>query len=575
MAIADDSADAGQDPWRKRPPLPHAPSRGGESPAAAIASSPPESFLLQAPDVNSVTDLYLAGHPGRGGLPEDVELLRRSYAWTGAACGGALRIGGEPYLARPLATANALAAAGLDAATVASGLLKEPLETGRAAFAEIRENFGEEVAALAAGAADPPGERYCLTASSPWDGVGFMASAAGPAYRYASPEGAARRAARFALALEAALRDPRTLAVRIASRLHDMRCLPLYPPSCRAAYAQETLDYYAPLAGALGLPKLRSDLEDLSLMTLRPKDYADISSRLPEGPPGREGFVRETGRALQASLREFRVDCEVRGRAKHVYGVWRKMLLQNLPFEQIHDLFAFRVTVDSVEACYRALGVVHTLYRPLPGRFKDYISLPAQDGYRSLHTAVVGPRGVRMEIRIGSAGMRGRRGDDAEAVLDLRPAVARPGGLPAPGLDAGLRYLRSLHAALTDGMDRDPDASLSRLRKALDPDGPVLAFTPMNGVVKLPQGATPIDFAYRIHPGLGDRLAAAFVNGSPVGLGHTLGSLSTVRIVTDTSARPAGDWLDKAASPKTRAMIRKALSSARERPRPGRRRPAS
>ncbi|MDR1037720.1 MAG: TGS domain-containing protein [Deltaproteobacteria bacterium] len=348
-----------------------------------------------------------------------------------------------------------------------------------------------------------------------------------------------------------AVRDPRTLAVRLASRLHDMRSLALFPEAGRAAFAQETLDYSAPLAASLGLLELKSRLEDLSLMTLRPRDYADILARMSGGPADPEGYVSSACGLLRARLAEFGIDSEVRGRHKHVYGVWRKMILQNLPFDEIYDIFAFRVTVGSVEACYRALGVVHTVFKPLPGRFKDYVSLPAPDGYRSLHTAAVGPDGVRVEIRIGDPGMRGRRGDDAECLLDLE----------GRGADGPVRaFLDTLAAALAAG-SRDPSAMLARLRKALDPDGPVLAFTPRDAPVKLPQGATPIDFAYRIHPGLGDRLRAAFVDGNPVGLGHRLGSLSTVLIVTDNSARPADDWLEMAASPKTRAMIRRSLAA--------------
>jgi hypothetical protein len=468
-----------------------------------------------------------------------------------------------------------------------------------------------------------------------------------------------RRAARMERALEAAVRDPRTLAVRLASRLHDMICMSRVSEQGRQALAQETLDYLAPMAGGLGLAAVKAGLEDLSLMTLRPEDFRDIRSSMIAEGAGDQGFVNRTRDFLVRRLSEFKIPSFVEGRAKHVYGVWRKMVLQNLPFPEIHDLYSFRVTVRDAASCYRTLGAVHTLFKSLPGRYHDYISVHAPDGYRSLHTVVMLPGEVRAEIRIGAPGMRGKWGDDVRGLA----GAARPGRFPggsardllssAPrsnsaawGADPGavrlvpppvnlpgneiprlrpeeqpgaalgdataatpavapedatgvasgalpgasqafdpqedlarelereleaarardgsgiLNFLNGLRRAfLRRSPDDGPSARLSRLRKALDPEGPVLAFTPKNAVVKLPQGATPIDFAYGVDRDLGDRLSAAFVDGSEVGLGHVLGSLSTVHIVTCGTARPLDSWLGMAASPRTRSMILRALKA--------------
>ncbi|MDR1040847.1 MAG: HD domain-containing protein [Deltaproteobacteria bacterium] len=588
MSIRDDSYGSrpvGPDDVLAVPACPRSDAGDTASPPACPPSREhpaPESFCLPyvlPPDrprplnVNALTDLFLELRPEGTGADWDVELIRTAYVQACYALRGTLSLPGEPYLAGPLAAAEILATSGLEADSVAAGLLKEPMERGLLDRRGLATDFLSEAARIAAEASD-------RAFHAPW-----------PAPTW---EGDAARAARFDRALRLAVRDPRTLAVRLASLLYYMRLAPLLPKGPRAAFAQESLDFSAPLAGVLGLPGLKCELEDLSLLALRPRDFSDIAGRLTaQGPHDRPRHVNETARLIGARLAEFGIRCEVRGRLKHVYGVWRKMILQNLPFKEIYDLFSFRVTVDSVQDCYRALGVVHAVFVPLPGRFKDYISIPAPDGYRSLHTAVVGPGGLRAEIRIGDRGMRGRRGDDARHSADEarhRRAGARrnrdvawrdgddarqlkvtagfggDGPEPMQGTDrhaleaSAAERLEDLAASFAAARDLDPSSRLALLRKALDPDGPVLAFTTMNTPVKLAQGATPIDFAYRIDPGLGDHLAAAYVDGLPVALGHRLGSLSTVRLVTDGTARPEDGWLKLAASPKTRAMIRHALS---------------
>jgi (p)ppGpp synthase/HD superfamily hydrolase len=428
--------------------------------------------------------------------------------------------------------AKALACEGLDAPAIAASLVREALALGRAGPRDVAGEFGEETASLAAGSLDQDGD---------------------------APDSDARRVERYRRLLATSLREPRALAVWLASRLFGMIAFPLLPLPQQEPFAQETLDFCAPLAGGLGLLRLKASLEDMSFSVLRPWDYRDIMSRMQAARAGRREYVAETCAALERKVREYGLPCVATGRAKHAFGIWRKMILQNLPFETILDLYSFRLRVASDEACYPALGIVHCHFPALPGRLKDYIALSAEDGYRSLHTAVVGPEGIHIEIRIGSADMRGRRGDDLEGLLAREPPCAGD----APGtVRASLgRLLETLEGA------GDPASMLARFRKALDPAGPVLAFTPDGIPLKLTQGATPIDFAYMLHPLIGGRLSQAYVGGRPVELGRPLWNLSTVRIETDQGARPAPAWLSMAASPKTRAMIRRALAPPRGRAR--------
>ncbi|MDR1312963.1 MAG: TGS domain-containing protein, partial [Deltaproteobacteria bacterium] len=257
-------------------------------------------------------------------------------------------------------------------------------------------------------------------------------------------------------------------------------------------------------------------------------------------------------------LSEFGIDAEVTGRNKHIYSIWRKMRLQNIPFEQIYDLFAFRVVVNdnAVESCYRVLGIAHTIFSPLPGRFKDYISVPKPNGYRSLHTAVVGPDNIHIEIQIRTADMHSFSEDGVAAHWRYKV-----GGKISKGEEELVQRFRdTLARAFGSDDEKSPEEYLDSLQKSLDSDELVYVFTPKNDIIKLPSGATPIDFAYQIHSDVGDHLSAAFVNGSIVSLDHKLQNGSTVQIATSKFAHPTRDWLQKAASARTRSKIRAALA---------------
>jgi GTP pyrophosphokinase len=492
------------------------------------------SYTPKATDINSIIDTYLGFFPDA--RDETVELVRRAYTFAAVAHSGAVRLSGEPYLSHPLAVAYILANLKLDAVSIAAGLLHDTVEDTDVTLPQIRGNFGEEF-----------GPQLAIIV----DGVTKIGKAS-------FTDRTARRAASLSKMILASTRDLRVILVKLADRLHNMRTLVFMPEERRADIARETLDYYAPFASKLGIHKIKAELEDLSLFNLRPEEYREITSKLATGRVAREAYVEQVKGMLATKLSEFGIDAEVSGRNKHIYSIWRKMRLQNIPFEQIYDLFAFRVVLNdnAIESCYRVLGIVHTILNPLPGRFKDYISMPKANGYRSLHTAVVGPGNIHIEIQIRTAEMHAYSEDGVAAHWRYKV-----GGKVSKGEQELVARFREMLAGVLAGADgRSPEEYLGILQKSLDTNELVYVFTPKNDIIKLPPEATPIDFAYQIHSDVGNHLSAAFVDGSIVSLDHKLQSGSTVQVATLKSAHPTRDWLLKAASPRTRSKIRQALA---------------
>jgi GTP pyrophosphokinase len=530
-----------------------APKYGRESPLDEYVPGPDApSYSPKATDINTIIDTFLDFYPDA--RDESVELVRKAYTFAAVAHSGAFRLSGEPYLTHPLAVAHILANMKLDAVSIASGLLHDTVEDTPVKIEDIRENFGPEF-----------GPQLATVV----DGVTKIGKAS-------FTDRTARRAANLSKMVLASMKDLRVLLTKLADRLHNMRTLGYMRNDKREEIARETLDYYAPFASKLGIHKIKAELEDLSLFNLRPRDYTDITAKLATGRAAREEYVERVKDLLAKRLSEFGIDAEVTGRNKHIYSIWRKMRLQNIPFEQIYDLFAFRVVVNdnAVESCYRVLGIAHTIFSPLPGRFKDYISVPKPNGYRSLHTAVVGPDNIHIEIQIRTAEMHSFSEDGVAAHWRYKV-----GGTVSKGEEElVLRFRETLSQTFGSGGETSPEEYLDSLQKSLDTDELVYVFTPKNDIIKLPSGATPIDFAYQIHSDVGDHLSAAFVNGSIVSLDHKLQNGSTVQIATSKFAHPTRDWLQKAASPRTRSKIRAALAemerSEREAEHPSAERPA-
>ncbi|MDR2338912.1 MAG: bifunctional (p)ppGpp synthetase/guanosine-3',5'-bis(diphosphate) 3'-pyrophosphohydrolase [Deltaproteobacteria bacterium] len=487
-------------------------------------------YKPKAIDINAIIDTFEEYYPNAD--PEDVELIRQAYTFAALAHKGGTRLSGEPYLSHPLAVASILANMKLDAVSIAAGLLHDTVEDTKVTIADIRKNFGDE---------------FGPTLATIIDGVTKF----GKTNFKTKSE---RQAANLFKMVFASLKDLRVMLVKLADRLHNMRTLSYMRPEKRREIASETLDYYAPFATRLGIHKIKAELEDLSLFHLHPKEYTSIIENLATGQKARERYVDEVKGLLSKRLAEYGIEADVAGRNKHIYSIWRKMRQQNIPFEQIYDLFAFRIIVNSVENCYKVLGLIHTIFSPLPGRFKDYISLPKPNGYRSLHTAVVGPENTHIEIQIRTFEMHSYSEDGVAAHWRYKVGSR----VTADEEELISKFRETVNQAFTPETE-GPEASLATLKEFLDSKELIYVLTPKGDIKQLPVGSTPIDFAYSIHTDIGNTLFGAFVDGAIVPLDHKLQNGVTVRVVTSKFAKPSRDWLSKVASAKAKTKIRQAL----------------
>jgi len=461
-----------------------------------------------------------------------VEVLQRAYEFSAGVHKGQRRASGEPYLTHPLQVAGIIADLRLDVPSVATGLLHDTVEDTLATLAQVEERFGPEIAGLV-------------------DGVTKIGQ-----INFTSRE--EKQAENFRKMLLAMARDIRVILIKLADRTHNMRTLGHLAPERQVDIAQETLDIYAPLAHRLGIYWIKSDLEDNALRFLHPEVYYQLKRSVAKRKAEREKYIKEVLSALLKKLAEAEVEAEVTGRPKHFYSIYQKMQAQNLLYDQIYDLVAFRVVVDTVGECYEALGVVHANWKPVPGRFKDYIALPKANGYQSLHTTVIGPYGERMEIQIRTRDMH----RVAEYGVAAHWRYKQPGG--AEGGDgqrfAWLRQMLEWQQQLPD-----PQEFLRSVKEDLFTEE-VFAFTPKGDLLAFPLGSTVIDFAYRIHSEVGHHCAGARVNGKIVPLRYQLQSGDTVEIVTTANQQPSKDWLKLVKTPRAKGRIRawvKAQQSSR------------
>ncbi len=451
----------------------------------------------------------------------DLGLLERAYRFSERSHEGQQRASGEPYLSHPLEVAGLLVNFKMDVTTVTAGLLHDVLEDTKATKGDLQREFGSEIADLV-------------------DGVTKIGKLA-----FSSRE--ERQAENFRKMLVAMARDLRVLMIKLADRLHNMRTLQYLPTDKARKIAQETLDIYAPLAHRLGMAKVKAELEDLALRVLHPEDYQELMRRVAKRRLEREAEINNLIALLHDKLGEVGIDSKIAGRPKHFYSIWKKMHEGGREFDEIYDLTAVRVLTNTVRDCYGALGVVHSLWKPVPGRFKDFIAMPKVNMYQSLHTTVIGPKGDPVEIQIRTYEMH-RIAEEGIAAHWLYKEKRSD----RDKFDDAFTWLRQLLDSQQE--TSDPKEFLDNVRLDLFPDE-VYVFTPRGDVKALPEGATPVDFAYAVHTDVGHHCVGAKVNGKLVPLRYTLRQGDILEIVTSPTQHPSRDWLKIVKSNRARAKI--------------------
>ena len=452
----------------------------------------------------------------------DLDLIRHAYVYSAQVHQGQLRKSGEPYMVHPVAVAGILAQMKLDEASVATGLLHDTVEDTLATVEELEQVFGKEIAALV-------------------DGVTKISK-----MEFQSKED--RQAENFRKMILAMSRDIRVLLVKLADRLHNMRTLDPMSPEARLRISRETMEIYAPLAARLGIYWLRTELEDLAFKYLQPERYQFIETHLQELIKQQEEYVNKVLQTIKEKLAQYNISALIKGRTKNIFSIHRKMEAQGLDFEQVHDLTAFRIILNSVNECYAVLGLIHSIWKPVQGRFKDYIAMPKGNGYQSLHTTVIGPQGRRNEIQIRTYEM------DLIAEDGIAAHWSYKEGKAVEAEDAKVvNWLRQLMEWQQEL--EDPREFFENVRVDLYPDE-VYVFTPKGDVKEFPKGATPLDFAYSIHTEVGHRCVGARVNGRMVPLKHQLRTGDTVEIVTSAHQKPSKDWLKYVKTGRARTKIR-------------------
>ena len=439
---------------------------------------------------------------------KEVEMIKKAYVYSAKVHSGQKRSSGEPYLSHPLEVSGILAQMKLDVSSIITGLLHDTVEDTLATTEEIEAMFGKEIAFLVEGVTK----------------IGQLP--------YTSK--IERQAEGFRKLILATAKDIRVVLIKLADRLHNMRTLEHLSETKQRRIASETYDIYAPLSHRLGINWVTNELEDLSFKFLQPDEYKKLSRQISKKHKAWIAHVEEAKVVLAEQLSEYDLSPEITGRFKHIYGIYRKMQEQNLDFEHVYDVIAFRLITNSLKECYETLGAVHASWKPVPGRFKDYIALPKGNGYQSLHTTVIGPFNERMEIQIRTRAMH----EVAES------GVASHWKYKEGKLDKGGTY--EIYATLRQLLEwkdiQDPTEYMEAIKGELIADV-LYVFTPDGDLKELPTGATPIDFAYSVHTEVGNRCTRANVNGKLVPLNHQLKTGDTVEIVTSKDQHPSRDWL--------------------------------
>jgi GTP pyrophosphokinase len=471
--------------------------------------------------LNDITSEVLSYHS-----KANIGLIEKAYVYSAKVHQGQIRLSGEPYLSHPLEAAYILAQLKMDEVCIAAGLLHDVLEDTGAELEEIRELFGIETANIVDGVTKISKMQFS-----------------------SSKQRQAENVRKMILAMSS---DIRVIIVKIADRLHNMRTLGFQPPEKQRRIAKETLDIYAPLAGRMGIQWIKSTLEDLCLYYLEPEIYERIKTEAVHRRDESEKFISEFTEILSEKLTSVGINTTIKGRPKHFYSIYKKMLNQNLNVNQVHDILAFRVIVDSVSDCYAVLGHIHSMWKPVQGRVKDYISVPKANNYQSLHTTVVTPWGQRMEVQI--------RTHEMDRVAEV-------------GIAAHWRYKNEAVNKTDEGQFgwlnqlvewnkslKDPVEFLETVRMDLFPNE-VYVFTPRGEVKEFPAGSTPVDFAYAIHSEVGQKCMGAMVNGKMVTLKYQLKTGDIVEILTSPKQHPRKNWLDFVKTSRARTRIRQWINS--------------
>src|SRR3990167_114519 len=460
--------------------------------------------------------------------PSDVARLAEAYRFSEAAHAGQTRQSGDPYISHPLAVAEILAEWRLDGQTLMAALLHDVTEDTSVTKDEIVDTFGKPVAELVDGV-------------SKLDRIEFQSAEE-------------IQAENFRKMLLAMARDVRVILIKLADRLHNMRTLGAVPPAKRRRIARETMEIYAPIANRLGLNRLYHELQELAFSHLYPLRYKVLAKATKAARGNRREMIGRTLEALKRRLAESGIAAQVHGREKHVYSTYRKMIEKHPSFSEVHDIFGCRVIVKDVPSCYLTLGTLHSLYKPIPGKFKDYIAIPKANGYQSLHTDLIGPYGVPLEVQIRTEQMHHVADsgvashwmykDEADKLSELQKQTHR--------------CLQSLLEI--QNQSGDPHEFLEHVKVDLFPDE-VYVFTPKGRILSLPRGATAVDFAYAVHTDIGNRCVAAKVNGELVPLRTQLRNGDRIEIITASHAKPNPAWLQYVRTGKSRSNIRHFLKT--------------
>jgi GTP pyrophosphokinase len=467
--------------------------------------------------INDILDKVLESHPG-----EDLDVIDRAYIYSARVHAGQLRLSGEPYLSHPLEVAYVLADMNLDPISVAAGLLHDVLEDTPATEDELDALFDAEVCRIVSG-------------------VTKLSSVEIHSSR-------ARQAESLRKMLLAMADDIRVILIKLADRLHNMRTLEYHSPKKQKLIARETLEIYAPIAARLGIYWIKNELEERAFKYAQPEDYDLIEKLISKSRTEREKYIEAVRSRIKRKMEAVDLPCEVFGRSKNFFSIHTKMVTQNLPFEEIYDIIAFRIILDNISQCYAALGHIHSMWKPIDHKFKDYIARPKPNMYQSLHTTVIGPIGERIEIQIRTHEM------DRVAKSGIAAHWSYKEGQPVD--ENASKKFAWIHDLVENQANfRDPGEFMEHVRIDLFPDE-VYVFTPQGEIKSLPKGATPVDFAYLIHSEVGNGCIGAKVNGIMVPLQYKLQTGDIIEIITQKNHTPSKDWLKFVKTVKARSKIR-------------------